>query len=177
MSAELEIAYGVSGRTLYSVIRNSVGAVWNGASFVAYNGANWTTYAVAMTEQGTSGYYTGDFPAVAAGTYNVETRDRAGGAAATTDPLAGSGSLSWDGTAVVVVPTTTTILASSITELASIPNPSPTLSQALALLYMTLRNQITVDAANKKIHNDAGATLATKALTDTGALYTEAKMA
>lgn len=66
-----------------------------------------------------------------------------------------------------------------MTELAAIPGASPTLRQAAALLYMALRNQVDVDktALTKKIHKDDGTVLATKALTDDGTTYSEAKMA
>lgn len=101
MANEIQLAYGVTGRTLYAVVRSATAAVWNGAAFETYSGANWATYAVAMAEQGTSGYYAGNFPAVAAGVYPIEVRDRSGGAPATTDPLAGSGGVEWGGSAVV----------------------------------------------------------------------------
>lgn len=103
MASELQISYGVSGLTLYSVIRTTVGTVWNGAAFVAFVGANWSTYAVTMTEQGTSGYYVGNFPIVALGVYNVETRVQAGGSPALTDLPAGSGIEEWTGTAVTSI--------------------------------------------------------------------------
>lgn len=100
MANEIQLAYGTTGRTLYAVVRTTVGTVWNGAAFVAFNAADWATYDVALTEQGTSGYYVGDFPAVAAGVYDVEVRDRAGGSPVITDPVAGSGEMYWTGTAV-----------------------------------------------------------------------------
>lgn len=46
---------GQSGRTIYFVIRNTAGQVWNGAAFEAFNASNWANYDVAATEQGTSG--------------------------------------------------------------------------------------------------------------------------
>jgi hypothetical protein len=101
MAAEIQFSYSVSGRTLYAVVRTTVGTVWNGTSFEAYNESNWSNYDIAMTEQGTSGYYVGTFPTVSAGVYNVDVRDRAGGSPAVTDTRVGSGSLEWDGSAVV----------------------------------------------------------------------------
>ena len=103
MAGEIQLALGQSGLTVYSVIRSSTGTVWNGSAFVSYNEANWTTYAVSLTEQGTSGYYVGDFPAVSAGAYNVEARQRAGGSPAVTDAIIGSGVIQWSGTAVVPI--------------------------------------------------------------------------
>jgi hypothetical protein len=96
------LAYGVTGRTLYAVVRNNGGEVWNGSAFETYAGGNWTTYDVALTEQGSSGYYVGTFPAliVAAGSYQVESRDQSGGSPATTHTIVGNGELEWTGSAV-----------------------------------------------------------------------------
>lgn len=69
------------------------------------------------------------------------------------------------------------IAAITITELAAIPAASPTLAQALALLYMALRNKVDVTATAKEIHTDAGAVLATKTLSDDATTYSETKMA
>lgn len=74
-----------SGVTLYAVIRNQTGQVWNGSAFENYNAANWSTYAVAMTEQGTTGYYAAATPALAFGAYHYEAHQRAGGSSAVTD--------------------------------------------------------------------------------------------
>lgn len=107
MASEIQLAYGVSGRFFYAVVRSTQGEVWN-VSFSqleAYNGSNWPDYAVPLTEQGTSGYYVGDFPAflVVAGVYAVEVRSRSSALATPNlaDPLVGTGSIEWSGTAVV----------------------------------------------------------------------------
>lgn len=112
MAGEIQIAYGTSGSTLYAVVRSATGTVWNtaGSALEAYNGANWTDYDIALTEQGTSGYYAGDFPAAAAGFYNVEVRVRAGGGPATTDAVAGAGDVEWSGSAVLPLSAATSIL-------------------------------------------------------------------
>ena len=57
-----------SGATLYAVIHNPDGRIWNNVmeEWEAFNEANWAEYAVPLTEQGTSGYYRADFPAGAA---------------------------------------------------------------------------------------------------------------
>jgi hypothetical protein len=101
MAGELQVRYGVTGRTVRFVLWNTAGQVWNGSSFVAYVTANLNTYAIASSEQGTaSGRYVGDMPAVAAGSYTVEAFDRAGGSLAETDALVGEGDIDWTGTAV-----------------------------------------------------------------------------
>lgn len=69
------------------------------------------------------------------------------------------------------------VLAGTITELSAIPAASPSLKEALALLYMALRNKIDITSTAKEIHNDAGTVLATKSLSDDGVTYSEAKMA
>ena len=71
----------------------------------------------------------------------------------------------------------TAVVGETMTELASIPGASPTLKQAIALLYMALRNKVDIDATTKEIDTDAGTVLATKTLSDNGTTYTEAKMA
>lgn len=107
MAGEIQLAHGTTGRVLYAVVRSFLGTIWNTAetAFEAYDSGNWTEYAVTMTEQGTSGYYAGDMPAVPAGVYPVEVRHRAGGSPATTDTVAGVGPIEWSGTAVVALST------------------------------------------------------------------------
>ncbi len=57
-----------------------------------------------------------------------------------------------------------------------IPTATPTFEEAIMLIYMALRNKLTVDATDKKIHNDAGTVISKKSLTDNGTVYTEAEM-
>jgi hypothetical protein len=69
------------------------------------------------------------------------------------------------------------VLAATVAELSAVPAASPTLAQALALLYMALRNKLDVTAGAKTVHTNAGAALGSKTLTDDGTTYSEAKMA
>jgi hypothetical protein len=71
----------------------------------------------------------------------------------------------------------TAVLAATVAELSAVPGASPTVAQALALLYMALRNELTVTTAAKTVHTDAGTALGAKALTDDGTTYAEAKLA
>jgi hypothetical protein len=88
-----------SGLTLYFLIRNSSGQVWNGAAFEAYNSANWANYDIAATEQTSSGYYTATFPAaIPAGKYSILAHQQSGGSPALGDPVIGVGSIFWNGT-------------------------------------------------------------------------------
>lgn len=84
-----------SGVTLYAVIHNPDGTIWNAntAAWEAYNGANWAQYAVPLVEQGASGYYLGAFPAGAAGVLTSDVvYQQAGGTPATIDaPATGIG--------------------------------------------------------------------------------------
>lgn len=99
MASELQ-AYTTSGLTLYAVLISSTGQIWNGAAFEAYNGANWTSYDITLTEAG-AGIYLGNMPAAAAGMYSYIAYEQAGVNPATTDTIRGNGSLAWNGTAEV----------------------------------------------------------------------------
>lgn len=84
----IETTY-LTGANLYAIIHNPNGQVWNNntLAFEAYNGANWTNYAIPLSEQAGSGYYSAAYPAAIPAT--VLTTEliyqRAGGAPALTD--------------------------------------------------------------------------------------------
>lgn len=63
---------------------------------------------------------------------------------------------------------------SELTQAAPSATPSP--RAAIMLLYMALRNVLSVTATTKSITNDAGTVIAKKALTDDGTTYSEAEM-
>lgn len=88
MSGELQ-AQHVTGATLYSVLLDSSGAVWNGAAFDATpTAAEWATYAVTMAEDSSTGCYRGDLPGGAgAGRFLYRVHKRLGVSPATTDPV------------------------------------------------------------------------------------------
>jgi hypothetical protein len=99
MADTLQVQHTASGATLYALIRDADGAVWNGLAFEAYLTANLSNYDIALTEQGTaSRYYTAAMPALAAGRYSVVVFVQAGGAPAETDTVAATGLGEWDGT-------------------------------------------------------------------------------
>ena len=100
MAGEIK-ATDVSGKNLYCVLLNVSGQAWNGATFAAILNANWATYPIALTEQGTTGIYLANFPAVGAGRYSTLVYERAGGSAAVGDVLIAQGSLDWSGTVIV----------------------------------------------------------------------------
>lgn len=105
MAGELQVDY-VTAKTVYFLLRNAVGQVWNGTTFESYLTANYATYPIGATEQGTASfYYAGNFPSVAAGTYYAVAKERIGGSPAESDPSIGHGTVNWAGS-VVTVPLT-----------------------------------------------------------------------
>lgn len=99
MSAILESLSGQTGLSLYAHIRNNSGQVWNGSAFVSWNVSNWATYALALTEQTSSGYYNVAFPStITAGKYSYFIYQKVGGSAAVGDIAMGASQIFWDGT-------------------------------------------------------------------------------
>lgn len=96
MSAILETVNVSTGLSLYALIRDISGQVWNGSAFEAYNSAHWSTYAITLTEQTSSGYYKGSFPAaIAAGIYSFVVHQ--GSPATLGDPAVDRGTIDWSG--------------------------------------------------------------------------------
>lgn len=104
MAGELQQDLGITGKTIYFLVRNANGLIWNGSSFASYVTGNYATYPITGTEQGTSGFYVGDMPGVAAGTYSVVAKQQAGGSPAETDFSVGSGNIQWGGSTVQAFP-------------------------------------------------------------------------
>lgn len=93
--------FGESGVTAYAQIRRTTdGYIWNGTTFVAYNVADWANYDVAMTEQTSSGFYVGTFPAGITDDdfYHIASFYQAGGSPAAGDTGFGQDSYKFDGT-------------------------------------------------------------------------------
>ena len=72
-------------------------------------------------------------------------------------------------------------LNSAIAELSQgIPSATPSLRNAVMLLYMALRNKLDVETSGTpdvlQIHNNSGTVIAKKQLTDSGGDYSEAQM-
>jgi len=175
MSAIIE-CISQTGQTLYSTIHNSSGQLWNtsGLAFENYNSAHWSNYVISLTEQSPTGYYTAAFPSqVSAGKYTEVFYQ---GLGATTDPVIGNSSIYWNGSieeqGIGAVFTTTTF-----NELNSVPPASPTLSQLLMMLYMSLRNNHTATATQETISNDAGGIIGRATLSDNGTTTTKGKFA
>lgn len=99
MAEQIQIQHSVSGATLYALIRNSAGEVWddNASAFVPYATADLDDYDLPMTEQGTaSRYYAVDMPlAIGTGQYSIAAFDQAGGSPAEADTVVGGGDAEW----------------------------------------------------------------------------------
>jgi hypothetical protein len=68
------------------------------------------------------------------------------------------------------------IRTDALAELAQgVPPATPTMAEAMMLLYMAVRNQITVTSTEKAFYNDAGTKVSKKVLSDDGTTYTEAE--
>ena len=109
MAAELQ-AIATTGRTVYFLIRNSTGSIWNGTAFEAYVTASYGNYDVVAPEQGTaSGFYTAAFPtAITAGSYSIVAKIQSGGSPAEGDVTAAEGNFDWTGTAPTTLSDTAT---------------------------------------------------------------------
>lgn len=86
--------------TLYARIMNSAGKIWNGSSFETYSASNYSTYDIAMTEQGNSSVYCADFPSAitTGGTYEYYVHRQSGGSPAEGDIVVTTGKIDWTGT-------------------------------------------------------------------------------
>ena len=184
MAGIVELSSATPGSTDYATIHNGSGQYWNGTSFESFNGANWSNYVTALTEDRSSGlgtgYYKASFPAaITAGRYTFTFYQQEGGSPALGDPTIGSGGpMYWTGANEdqgLSVTGLALLNATAIPELSTIPGPTPTVFTALMLLYMSLRNLHTASGSQEVITNDAGSTVTTAGLSDNGTVYTKAK--
>lgn len=70
----------------------------------------------------------------------------------------------------------TALSTDTMSELSGVPSATPTIQQALMLSYMSLRNEHTATSSQEKIKNNAGAVVATGALSDDGTTYTKGQL-
>lgn len=106
MAAEIQAPGPGTGRTLYSVIRNRIGQIWNTSggtgAFESYNNTFYTDYAISLSEQGGNNYYVGTFPpAITPGLYNISAHQQLGGSPAQTDPRVATGTEQWNGSVLL----------------------------------------------------------------------------
>lgn len=103
MAGIITVTESTTGRTVYALIVNAAGNYYKGSGALeAYNNANRSTYAVAMTESPTN-TYSAAFPAdiVTAGAYSIYAFYQAAGAPALTDGYAAWGDMQWSGSAEI----------------------------------------------------------------------------
>jgi hypothetical protein len=184
MAGIIELTSAISGNTTYAVINNASGQRWNGTAFEAFNGANWSNYVNALIEDRYSGngtgYYKCAFPsAIVAGRYTFTFYQQLGGSPTFGDPTIGSGGpMFWTGTAEdqgTSVNVLALLNATAMPELTGIPSATPTLFDALMLLYMSLRNAHLATSVQESISNSAGGVITTAVIGDNGTTYTKAK--
>ena len=102
MANEIQASYA-SGSTLYAVIRNRAGEVWQvaGAAFEQWgaDGHDAGDYALALTDKGGSRYVANFDEGISAGSYFVQWFVQAAGSPSDTDTLVGGCEIVWTGTA------------------------------------------------------------------------------
>lgn len=81
--------------SIYFVVYNLAGKIWNGSTFVTLVTANWSTYIIPMTEVDPSNY-TATFPTAPPDTYYIAAFKYTV-TPTITDTLIGYGSIIWDG--------------------------------------------------------------------------------
>lgn len=119
MADEIQLDYP-TGATLYAILSNASGLVWNGTTFETLSAANWLTYAIPMTEASGTGIYFADMPAVIAGLYPVAVRKQMDASPAISDPTVGSGEIDTRASGGSVAPDITTGIAPALNGLAAV---------------------------------------------------------
>ena len=96
MSNQLSVTYNGTA-TIYAIIRDSSGEVWNGSDFVPWVDGNLSTYAVSLASV-SGDLYTATFPStIPVGTYTTIYYKRLGASVALTDLILKSRKRGWDG--------------------------------------------------------------------------------
>jgi hypothetical protein len=114
MASELKVNGVTTGSTVYAVIENEGGLLWNGTTFETFSAANWATYKVALTEQAGTGRFRANFPTAikTPGVYDIQYRIQTGGSPVVADTNISSFKLEWDGAQVNSLTDVDAILAS-----------------------------------------------------------------
>ncbi len=87
-------AVALPTETLYALLFDEAGNVWNGSALVTWTEADWASYALTLTQQGTaSGIFTGSLPAGLStqSSYRYLVYSRLTGTPTEGDPLSGVG--------------------------------------------------------------------------------------
>ena len=88
--------------------------------------------------------------------------------------MIGSGQIYWNGT-IEEQGMAQVLGNAAIPELTGIPGATPTLWQAVMLLYMSLRNQHRATAVQESIYNNAGSPITTATLSDNGTQFVKSQ--
>lgn len=126
MANELQYQ-GTSGETIYAIVRDVQARVWDGVGqqFVTYSSANFSRYPISLTEQGTSGFFVGNFPASApTGQYTATYSLRVGASPAETDPELITISYLWSNTSPPTAPNDLPITVEFARQQCRIPDES-----------------------------------------------------
>jgi hypothetical protein len=102
MAGELK-GVATPGSIVYAHILRGA-QIWNGTTFISYSSAAYASYTIALTEQGSSGVFVGDFPVAitSADTYDVFYYLMEGAAPAEGDRIISTGSVQWSGSGAVI---------------------------------------------------------------------------
>lgn len=159
-----------TGLTVYAMLENTTGQVWNGSTFVAPVSADWGDYDIPMTEQATStGIFRANMPAADAGDYSYTMRLQGGASPAVGDlVLGGSALFAWDGSAIVTA--ATLLLAARAEPGQGAPAVNASLLAKIDYIYKNWRNRKRQDATTWKLYADDASAVDQKAtIADDGA--------
>src|SRR5271170_1325274 len=91
------------GSTVYAIVRSPSAQPWNTSTlaFENWTDGNYANYAIACTDEGSSGFFVGSMPTAItiSGTFSIEFFIQAGGSPAESDLFNAGGPLQWDGSA------------------------------------------------------------------------------
>ena len=183
---------GTPGLTTYITIWDQGSdQVWNGSSFETKTAGNFANYKVAATEFSTSGIYTATFPsAISSGQYFIAIHKQAGGSPnISADRVIGQDKGVWNGSdwhsglsftttqrTQINTEVTDVVFLSPMDELSIIPGSTPTLTEAVTLLFMFVKNANTATATLRTIKNAAGTTIGSATLSDDGTTFNQGKL-
>lgn len=172
MANELQASVGQTGLTVYFLVFNATGQVYNGSSYVSYVAANYTTYAVSSSALGSSGIYAGNMPTSSAGVYSLIARKQSGGSPAESDTDVAEGTLFWDGSTSAIALSSAgldqVLIESGITASASLVNDAATqltainARQALALIQAISAGLLSGVSGNAPVFKAAGKSSVTR---------------
>ena len=100
MSEEIQIPLHTTGLTVYVLVRNYQGEVWDDANteFTTYDNSNLDDYDLPLSLQTGSQYYTADMPSdILPGTYGIVAYLQDGGSPAADDEVLGTWNFVWGG--------------------------------------------------------------------------------